>query len=234
MMQYASVIVETSSSGLDRAFQYGIPDRLSGRAVPGSRVRVPFGKGGKTVSGYVTEVSGRPEFDPGRTKDILEVEESGGPAQVQLLRLAEWMKDRYGCTMVQALKTVMPLREAVRPLTERRIVCLLTEEQLEKQIAFCEGKHQAARLRLLEALRADREIPGTAAVSRLGLTPAVLRAAAEAGWIEIQENRIYRTPYAPERDARGRVTLNAEQREAVGRFEADYREIPRRPGCLPE
>lgn len=217
-MKYASVVVGISTRSLDRTFQYTVPSRLVGVVTTGSCVRIPFGHGNRTIHGYVVGLSDIPEIPVSQIKEIIDVEESNLSVEAQLVQVAGWMKEYYGCTMLQALKTVMPVKESVKPLTERRIVCLLPPEELDKQIAVCERKHQSARLRLLEALKSDRELPYSIALNRLNLTAAAIKPMAEAGWIGIDETTRTRTPLEFLERSAYRVSLNKEQKAAVSRF----------------
>ena len=44
-------------------------------------------------------------------------------------QVTTWMKERYGSTMAQALKTVLPVREKVRSKEKRRILLNINEEE---------------------------------------------------------------------------------------------------------
>ena len=52
-MKFANIIVDISLEKLDRTFQYRIPEELQGVLKEGMQVRVPFGNGGRTLTGYV-------------------------------------------------------------------------------------------------------------------------------------------------------------------------------------
>ena len=50
---YADIIVDISSENLDKTYQYRIPEELAGRAVVGAPVIIPFGRGTRTIRGYI-------------------------------------------------------------------------------------------------------------------------------------------------------------------------------------
>ena len=56
-MKYADVIVDISLEALDRVFQYLIPEEIQEKITVGSQVQVPFGRGNRTVKGYVVGFS---------------------------------------------------------------------------------------------------------------------------------------------------------------------------------
>ena len=110
MAEYADIIVDISLGKLDRTFQYRIPPALTGQIRPGVLVEVPFGNGSRRIRGYVVEVTGRPEIEESRIKEILAVVDRSVPIESQLIALAAWMRENFGGTMNQALKAVLPVK----------------------------------------------------------------------------------------------------------------------------
>ena len=89
---------------------------------------------------------------PEKIKDILQVETQLAGTESKLTALALWMRDRYGSTAVQALRTVLPVREQAPPKKKRQLVLTVSREKATGQLAVFRQKHQVARARLLEAL----------------------------------------------------------------------------------
>ena len=106
---YADIIVDISHEKLDKPFQYRVPERLRDRLEIGMCVTVPFGNGGRRLKGYVIEIREDCKFDPQRTKDILEITTKNAGVEDRLIALAGWIRKNYGSTMIQALKTVIPV-----------------------------------------------------------------------------------------------------------------------------
>lgn len=111
--KYADIIIDISHEGVDKTFEYKIPDELSDVVQTGSVVNVPFGRWNKVQKGYVIEVKDIPEYDPEKLKEIIEIDEKSIEVEASLIRLAAWMKETYSCTMITALRTVMPVKEKV-------------------------------------------------------------------------------------------------------------------------
>ena len=103
---YADIIVDISQEKLDRTFQYEIPQNLLGIIKTGTKVEVPFGKGSRTISGYVIGISDKPKIEESKIKPVSKIWEKGIEIESKLIGLAGWMSREYGCTMNQALKTV--------------------------------------------------------------------------------------------------------------------------------
>ena len=110
---YADIIIDITHEKLDKVFQYRIPSHLEGMLKVGTEVVVPFGKGNKEINGYVTGFSERAEYAPEKIKEILRIAEESVAIESRLVALAAWMKESYGGTMIQALKTVIPDMEAL-------------------------------------------------------------------------------------------------------------------------
>ena len=105
---FADVIVDIQHEKLDKIFQYRIPERLEGELQPGMEVIVPFGKASRKTKGYVTAVSETCDYDLSKVKEIEDISRQGVAIEAKLIALAAWMKEHYGGTMIQALKTVLP------------------------------------------------------------------------------------------------------------------------------
>ena len=112
--RYADIIVDVSHEKLDHTFQYEIPEELQGSIRNGVRVKIPFGRGNKVTDGYVVGLSNEATFDETKIKQIIEISPTAVTIESKLIALAAWIRETYGSTMIQALKTVMPVKKQVR------------------------------------------------------------------------------------------------------------------------
>ncbi len=163
---YANVVVNITHEKLDKGFTYRVPRELEDALEPGAVVTVPFGRGNRLIQGYVTGLSGQCAYGEDKIKDIREVVTDGLGVETRLIGLAAWIRDRYGSTMIQALKTVIPVKQKVKMKESRRLVCLLEPQELQRQLEECRKKHQTARARLLEAFLERPVIPWGACPER--------------------------------------------------------------------
>lgn len=108
---YARIIVDITHEKLDRVFEYSIPSDLEGMLKVGMEVFVPFGRGNRATNGYIVGFSEKCEYDPEKIKPLLGISEGGVGITAKLVALAAWMKEHYGGTMIQALKTVLPIKK---------------------------------------------------------------------------------------------------------------------------
>ena len=198
-MKFANIIVDISLEKLDRTFQYRVPEELQGILKEGMQVRIPFGNGGRTLTGYVLELTDTCEWDEKKLKPILGLAEKGIRLEGQLIALAAWMRRTYGSTMNQALKTVLPVKKSVQEKISRKVRLAVTKEEAEAAFAEMERKHQTARVRIIKALleQTGQDMDYAAAQKELGLTAATARKLMELGLIRIESDTIFRNPVRP-------------------------------------
>ena len=198
-MKFANIIVDISLEKLDRTFQYRVPEELQGILKEGMQVRIPFGNGGRTLTGYVLELTDTCEWDEKKLKPILGLAEKGIRLEGQLIALAAWMRRTYGSTMNQALKTVLPVKKSVQEKISRKVRLAVTREEAEAALAEMERKHQTARVRIIKALleQTVQDMDYAAAQKELGLTAATARKLMELGLIRIESDTIFRNPVRP-------------------------------------
>ncbi len=106
-MMYAKVIVGLNRPEMDKMFDYGVPEGMKVRQ--GGRVIVPFGSRNSKTEGYVISLSEETDVPEDKIKYIIEVLDGGKPTFTPvLLELAEWMRQRYFCSLNQCLQAIMP------------------------------------------------------------------------------------------------------------------------------
>lgn len=212
---YADVIVNIAASDLDRSFQYRVPESLADRVFEGSRVVVPFGQGGRTTEGYVINLDSEPKIEEDRIKDILSVPGNAVNVEHRLMQLAAWIRRTCGSTMIQAIKTVMPVKFKAKEKTERSITFAGTDEKLATVIEECKRKHMTARLRLFYYLSEYRSISWKEATGSLKLPAAALRELEAQNLIRISESTVYRMPQTDVSGDSGEAEapLNEEQQQ---------------------
>ncbi len=193
---YADVIIDISHEQIDRPFQYRIPETLREKVSVGCQVTVPFGKGNRLRGGFVIACSDVCTFDRGQIKDIYDVPEHTVPAEAQMIRLAAWIRREYGCTMIQALKTVLPVKEKVKPVQQKTLVCGRDAAAVDAYLELAKQKHWSARFRILSALKESGQISWLIASKELGASAAVVKPMEDAGVLQIISEIEYRSPFA--------------------------------------
>ncbi|MEE1409303.1 MAG: primosomal protein N' [Eubacterium ramulus] len=228
---YANIIIDISHEKLDRTFQYRIPEKLLDQIHPGTPVEIPFGRSNCKIRGYVVEVTEEPEFAPERIKPVSHVIREGIPIEGQLIALAAWMRENFGGTMNQALKTVLPVKQKMTE-KEQRLIWLKPDPTTAKSLlGELQRKHQTARARLLEALLEQSPLPYETVTQKLNITVSVIRAMQERELIRVESIRSWRNPLDQMKKQGTVVTLNPAQQQIVTGIENGWRSGDERP-CL--
>lgn len=220
--RFAQIIIDISHEKVDRTFDYRIPPQLEDRISVGVLVKIPFGKGNSLRKGYVVGITDHADYDADKIKEIDSIVEGSVSAESQLIMLAWWLKEQYGSTMNQALKTVLPVKQKVKPKEKKVLRLLIPEEQLEALTAEAEKKSYKARVRLFKALKENPLIPYEVASGQMNLSAATLKPVIEKGYVALESEEIFRNPV---KDAGSRVKavdLNGEQQAVADAFCEDY------------
>ena len=99
----AKIAVSAATFAIDKPYSYWVPEGVSVK--PGMRVTVPFGRGNRSCEGVVLSVEqGKPEG----LKAIACVLDSEPVLSDRMLRLAGFMRERYFCTVYDAVRAMLP------------------------------------------------------------------------------------------------------------------------------
>ena len=219
---YADIIIDITHEKLDKIFQYRIPSQLEGKLTVGAEVLVPFGRGNTQTRGYVVGFSEVCQYDVEKLKEISDISKDALAIEGRMVALAAWMKEQYGGTMIQALRTVLPVKQKVKSKTKRTVVLLLGEEEGKKKLTFYLQKNQKARARLLAELIENKELPYELVTKKLNVTASVIRALQEQDVVEVQEEQVYRNPIHMMQQTLQKPNYTEEQRYAIEQFHKDY------------
>lgn len=99
----AKIAVSVATFAIDKPYSYRIPEGMDLR--PGMRVQVPFGRANKRTEGVILSV----ETDDGQELKSIDCRLDEEPVLTQqMLRLAAFMRERYFCTLFDALRVMLP------------------------------------------------------------------------------------------------------------------------------
>lgn len=219
---YADIIIDITHEKLDKVFQYRIPSELEGILEVGTEVIVPFGRGNKETGGYVIGFSETADYDEDKIKFILRRAEDKRAIESKLVALAAWMKESYGGTMIQALRTVLPIKKQEKIKKKRTVRLLLSEEEGRERLDIFLHKNQKARARVLAGLLDQPCQDYELLTKKLHVTLAVLRAMEEQGILLIESQDALRNPLCYRRTEEKETILTKEQEQAVSVFAQDY------------
>lgn len=189
---YADVIVDISSGQLDKTYQYSIPDTLLSTAVVGAPVVMPFGH--RKREGYIVGLSEEPKIEPERIRPILAVKERGKVIESQMIELAYFIRENFGATMNDALRTVLPVKQAVRQVEKKTVVLSAASDVAGDALAAAVRRKHVAKERLLRELLRGKALPWEVVAEKLAVSPATIRALEREGIVSVKTETDYRNP----------------------------------------
>ena len=99
----AKIAVAAATFAIDKPYSYRVPEEL--HLQPGIRVQVPFGRGNRRTEGVVLTL------EPGDDETLKTIDCSLDEEPVltqHMLRLAAFMRERYFCTLFDAVRAMLP------------------------------------------------------------------------------------------------------------------------------
>ena len=235
-MTYADIIVDISHEKLDKSFQYLVPEKLKDEIQVGMVVSIPFGRGNHVRKGYVVGISDEPKVKGIQLKSVVGIENDQETTESRLIALAGWMKENYGSTMIQALKTVLPIQKKMKAQEKRWITLLISREDGEKLLEELGMTRFKARIRLLEALLQNEngKIETAWASKELGTTASVLRYFEEQGIASVESDEVYRNAIADAENIPhvAPAVLSISQQMAVDQILSEWEHPDPRPVLL--
>ena len=220
---YADIIVDITHEKLDKIFQYRIPKEMEGRLQTGMEVLIPFGRANRETKGYVIGFSEKCNYDPEKIKEITQISQNHIAIEAKLVALAAWMKEHYGGTMIQALKTVLPIKQQEKQKEQRSIRLLLDRREAKERLSYFLSKNQTARARVVAALLDHPILPYEYVTRQLKVTAAVLRAMEEQRILQIEAEVVYRNPVTAKRTKQQSFCYTEAQQAAIHTFCEEYR-----------
>lgn len=220
-MLFADVSIDTLGN-LDKTYEYSIPREFEGRISVGSPVKVPFGKGNTLKDGYVLAVRETSVYPQDKIKPVKAICPKGVCAESRMISIASFIKEHYGGTLFDALRTVIPVKKTINHICRRDIYpagdIKITKESLNESVR----KHYVAKERLLSELLKAGTIDYSFAVKEMHVSSATLASLQKAGAIRIEERTEYRLPDIGGQESKNDVILNPEQQKIADEIADDY------------
>lgn len=114
-MKYINVAIDNKSEHTDTLYTYGCEDE---RIRVGQKVYVPFGQGDKIRDAYVFQILKEPEKEYKNLKSVREIDEDVALNE-EIIDTCLWMKRRYLCKYIDAVKCFTPAGQKSKRGKER-------------------------------------------------------------------------------------------------------------------
>ena len=222
--RFANIYIEISHEKVDKPFQYLIPEGLKDSITVGSCVKIPFGKGNNLIEGYVVEITDKCDYPIEKVKEIASVSENRVSLETDAIKLAHWMKETYGSTMIAALKTALPVKSVIKPKEKKKIVRKMDRESILSLYAQCTRKKQYAKARLLKELSEEEILPYDLVIGKLHVGTATLNSLSKEGALGIEVENVYRNPVVMSTEQDKNIVLSDEQRTIIDTVVREYDE----------
>lgn len=183
---------------LDRPYDYVIPESLAGRVVPGVRVEVPFTRSNRPTEGIVLALAGESSFE--KLKPVSSVLDDEPLLDRNLLSLAMWMRERFFCTVYEAVKAILPagfwFKGGKRRVNEKYVsmaALAVPAEEAAEAAARKRGK-APQQAELLRTLCSTGRVPVSELIEFTGASRQSLRALVNQGFVVLEDEEVFRRP----------------------------------------
>lgn len=103
----ARVALSAATYAIDKPYDYLIPPQFSAGAQPGIRVIVPFGAGNRRIEGVILTISQTSGTEK-KLKSLITLLDESPVLNREGIKLALWMRERFFCTVYDAIRAMLP------------------------------------------------------------------------------------------------------------------------------
>ncbi len=188
----AEVIINRTAKKLNRTFDYNIPKEFQDLTVIGSKVLVPFGKGGKLEEAFIVGFKESSEYE---IKDIEKIEDNLNENQI---KLAKWMSKHYFCNISDCIKLMLApgTRTKEKKVKDKIINVIYLNKSLDEiEFDIDTGKIKSDKQkRIIEFVKNNEGATITEIELFTDSSRAIVNTLIKNGYLEIVEKKIERNP----------------------------------------
>ncbi len=218
-IKVAKIAVSAALYYMDRPFDYLIPEEFSETAVPGVRVLIPFGRGNRRCEGIILAVSENSDYD--KLKNIISVLDETPLLSEEQIKLALFMRERFFCTVYDAVKAMLPAglwftEDGKRRVNDKYIEMARLAVSPEDAQNIADGKRRRSpqQANIIELLCGFECLPSREILHFTGTSRQSLTALRKAEIVELYKKEVYRRPEIFTDEIVPPPELNGEQRQA--------------------
>lgn len=207
----AEVIVEITSSNVDKVFDYSIPQFAmeTFSTLVGRRVLVPFGN--RKIEGYIINVKEQSNLESSKIKEIIKFLDENPVILPEMLKLMEFMVEEYNLKKVDVLRLFIPSEmrgEKIKPLY---VNAYQKVENFDLDSFVCK-KNAKKQQEIVDFLK-NNEIIEAEQVKNF--SDSAIKSLVNLGVIKKIPQEKYRTPKSNLNIENSEITLNNYQQKAV-------------------
>ena len=212
----AKIAVSAATYWIDKPYEYRIPEILGDAVQPGMRISVPFSAGNRRSEGIVLAVSDVAEHE--KLKNVTAVLDDTPLLTQQQLQLALFMRERFFCTVYEAVRAMLPAglwfnKAGMRRVNDKTVTVAklaIPPEEASDVIALLEQR-TPARARLLQELLPYGEMPLRELLTFTGSTRATFNCLLSDGYVTVYERAVLALPDQSSGERAELPVLNEEQ-----------------------
>ena len=197
----AKIAVSAAPYWIDKPYDYLIPEELQSAALPGVRVYVPFSRGNRLCEGIILAVSDNSEYNGEKLKAIIRLLDESPILTEAQIKLALFMRDRFFCTVYEAVKAILPAglwfnEQGERKVKDKMLPMIRLAVSAEEASEALETKRRRAvqQARILEILCSFEALPLHDVLIHADATRTAVKALEKQGYIELYEREVFRRP----------------------------------------
>ena len=213
---FAKLALSAATYPIDKPYEYSVPAEFEPLLMPGMRVMVPFGKGNRVCEGIVLSLSDESSY--ANCKDVIRIVDSIPLLSSEQLKLAYFMRERYFCTVYQAVRTMLPaglwLNKSGIPRGKDKIcemVRITASSDEILQLVESRKKSAPKQAEILELLSAFQSLPVRDLLHFTAASRASLLRLKDQQLVEFYSLEVYRRPDVMPSERAALPLLNGEQ-----------------------
>ena len=205
---------------IDKPYDYLVPVEIQDRICPGMRVFAPFSKGNRSVEGIVLSINEKSEYP--ECKYLLSLADENALFTREQIQLAFFMRERYFCTVYEALRVMVPAgywfdKAGKRREKDKMIHMARISDSAEAIVSFMDtyGKKSPKQAEILELLLDFEVLPVRDLLSFTASGKQSLVRLQELGFVELYTQEVYRRPEIGTSEELALPVLNDEQKRTL-------------------
>ncbi len=198
-VKVAKIAVSAATYWIDRPYDYLVPEDMADKAIAGVRVYVPFARGNRRSEGIILAVSDHSDYK--QLKSIISVLDDEPVLDAGQIKLALFMRERFFCTVYDAIKAMLPAGLWFDDAGKRRVgdktiemARLAVPPEDAAVIADNKRRRSPQQANLLELLCSFEVLPSRELMRYTGAGRPPLKALCSTGLVELFQREVYRRP----------------------------------------